>query len=93
MIEIVVGCVDYRQLHVPLILGIILGVAAFEPHVAFNRKQVGKQTAGEHDNQTSMGEMDTELAPRPTKASRMRGDQIDQQHCANEVAARKNRNL
>src|SRR6516165_4415383 len=76
----------------PLVLGIIFRVAAVQPHVAFNCEQISKKSAGEHDDQPGMGEMDTEFAPRPTKTFCVRRDQIDQQHSADEMATWKNRN-
>ena len=36
--------------------------------------------------------MNSQLAPTPAKTFRVRGDQIDQQHSADEMSARENRN-
>ena len=68
--------------------GIIPGLALVESHVAFDREQIGEQTAGEHDDEAGMGEMNAEFAPGPTKTFGVSGDQIDEQHRADEMSAR-----
>src|SRR5205823_14505973 len=81
------------QFHVSLVLGIIFCVAALELHVTFDGEQISEESAGEHDDQSRVGEMDPELPPAPAKTFRVRRDQIDQQNGADEMAARENRNL
>ena len=62
-------------------------------HVTFDREEIGKKTAGKHDDETRVREMNAEFPPRPTETLRVRGDQIDQQDRADEMSAGKNRNL
>ena len=61
--------------------------------MALDREEIGKQTAGEHDDETGVSEMNTEFAPGPAETFRVRRDQIDEQDCADEMSAGKNRNL
>ena len=61
--------------------------------MAFHRKEIGEQTAGEHDDETGMGEMNAELAPGPMETFGVSRDQIDEQHRADEVAPGEDRNL
>src|SRR3984893_3842205 len=93
LIEIVGAGIDHCQFHVPLVLRIILGITALESHVALDRKQIGKKSAREHDDQSGMSQMDAELAPAPTKSLQMRHHEIDQQHRPNEMPTRKDWNL
>ena len=93
LIEIVIGGVDHRQLHVALVFGIIFRVAAFESHVALNREEIGKQTACEHDNESGVSEMNSEFFPSPTKTFRVGRDEIHQQDRADEMAAWENWNF
>ena len=58
--------------------------------MTLDREKIGKEAAGEHDNETGVGQMDAEFAPGPAKTFRMRRDQINQQHCTDEVAAGEN---
>ena len=67
-------------------------VAALEAQVTFDRKQVGKKSAGEHDDESGVGEMDPELFPGPTKTFHVRGNKINEQYRADQVTSGKNRN-
>ena len=93
LIELRIGRVDDGEFHQARILGIIFRVALRQAHVTFDREEIGKQTAGEHDDEARVRKMNAELAPGPTETFRVRGDQIDQQHRADEMASRKNWNL
>ena len=93
LIEIIAARIDHSQLRLAHVLGIVFRVAIGQPHVTLDREQIGEQPAGEHDDQSGVGEMNAEFAPRPAETFYMRGDEVDQQHGADEMAARKNRNV
>ena len=59
--------------------------------MALDGEEIGEQTAGEHDDEAGVGEMNTEFPPRPAETFRMRRDQINEQDRADEMSARKNR--
>src|SRR5437762_2613925 len=93
LIELGIARVDRRQFHPPRIFGKIFRVAYTKPHVALDREKIGEQSSREHDDQSRVSEMNPKLAPGPLKTFRVRREQIDEQDCANEMAARENRNL
>src|SRR6516162_10237092 len=72
------------------VFGIIFGLAVDESHVAFDCEQIGEEAAGEHDDEAGVRQMDTKFTPSPAKTFRMRRDQINQQHRADEMATREN---
>ena len=88
LIEFRVGRVDDGEFHQARILRIIFGVAPAQSHMAFHREEIGKQTAGEHNDEAGVGEMYAELAPGPMETFGVSRDQIDEQHRADEMAAR-----
>ncbi len=57
LIELMIGSVDDGQLHSARIFRVILGVALPEAHVTLDRKEIGKQSTCQHDDQTGMSEM------------------------------------
>src|SRR3954470_24382179 len=59
--------------------------------MALNREQIREQAAGQHNDQAGMREVNSELAPVPAETLSVSRDQVHQQHCANQMAARKNR--
>ena len=77
LLEVGIGRVDDRELDVSYVFGIIFGFAVGEAHVAFDREQIREQTAGEHDDETGVGQMNAEFAPGSAKAFRMRRDQVN----------------
>jgi len=90
LIEVGIGDVNNGELVASCIFGVIFGLAVSESHVTFDGEQVGEEAAGEHDDQTGVGQMDAEFAPRPPETFRMRRDQINQQHRTDEVATGEN---
>ena len=79
LIQLRVGGIDDGEFHSPRIFGIILGVTAAQSHVAFHRKKIGEQAAGEHDDKAGVGEMNAQFAPGPMKTFGVCRDQIDEQ--------------
>lgn len=61
--------------------------------MTLDREQVGEQAAGQHDDQSCMGEMNAKFPPGPAKPFGMRRDQIHQQDRTNKMTARKDRYL
>src|SRR6266496_6747411 len=61
--------------------------------MALHREKIREESAGEHDDQPCVGEMNTQLAPGPAETFCMRSDEINEQHGAGEMATRKNRDL
>ena len=59
--------------------------------MALDREQIGEQSAGQHDDEAGVGQMDAELAPAPAETFHMSGDQIDEQDAADQMTAGKNR--
>ena len=94
--DLVAGLVrhfDHRQLHRPRILGEIFCFARAQPHKALDRKPIGEKHSREQDDEPGVRELDAELAPRPAEPAHMRRDEVDQQHRAEQVAARKYRDF
>ncbi len=83
--------IDHREFHARAVFRVVLGFALLEAHVAGDGEQIGGEAAGEHDDEAEVDELDAEFAPGPTEAADVRGDQIHQQHRADQVAAGKHR--
>jgi len=79
-----------RQFHAASVFGIILGLAVSQLHVTFDREQIGEQPASEHDDQSSVGQMNSEFAPAPFEPFHVRGNQVNQQDRTDQMATRKN---
>ena len=47
-----------------------------EQRVISSKSKIGGKSAGEHDDESQMGELDAELAPGPTEAADVGGDQV-----------------
>ena len=71
--------VDHGELHPARILRIVFRIAISQAHVALDREQVSEESAGEHDDEPGMGQLDSELAPGPTKTAGVRRDQVHEQ--------------
>src|SRR5216110_1425900 len=93
LIELGIARVDRRQFHPPRIFGKIFRVAYTKPHVALDREKIGEQSSREHDDEAGVGEMNPKLAQGPLKTFRVRGDQVDEEDRADQMAAGENWNL
>ena len=93
LIEIIAARVDHGQLGRAHILRIIFRVAIRQAHVALDREQIGEQPTGEHDDQAGVSEMNSQFPPGKPETFYVRGNKINQQHSADEMPARENRDL
>ena len=59
--------------------------------MTLDREKIRKESAREHDNETGVGEMNAQLSPGPAETFRMRSNEINEQHCSNEMTTRENR--
>jgi len=83
--------IDQREFHAHAVLGVVLGFSLLDAHVAVDREQVGGQSTGQHDDDADVDELDAEFFPTPDVAGDQRGDQVDEQQRADEMAAGKRR--
>src|SRR5207302_9004013 len=93
LIQILASSVDDGQLRLAQVFRIIFRVAIRQPYVALHCEEIAEEATGEHDDQPGMSEMDAELATGPPETFRVRGDEIDQQHRANQMASGENGNF
>ncbi len=82
----------HHQFHDVEFFRVVLGLSLVEAHPAFDREQVGHQAAGQHDDQSRVGELDARLAPGPAEPPDVGRNEVEQQDPADEMAAGKNRN-
>ena len=93
LIQIAVARLNHGKFHPAHVLGIIFRITACEPHMALNCEKIREQSARQHDNETGVGEMNAQLSPGPAETFCMGSNEIHEQHCANEMTTRENRDL
>ena len=85
------GGVGHRELRLAKTFGVPPAGADIDPHLIVLLLQARKPFPNEEQDQPRMGEPDARLFPGKPKARKMRGDQIDEQRNAQEVAAGEDR--
>ena len=72
-------------------LGVNLWLTFLEIHHRLTGKHIGRELADEEQDDSEVGEIDASLAPGEAKAFHVRGDQIEEQGDADQIAAGEDR--
>ena len=83
-----IGSVDDDEFVEAETFGIVPRTALSDCHLKIFLPEAGEQFAQQEDNQTGVRELDAGFAPFQFQAVDVRGDEIDEEQAADEVAAR-----
>ena len=91
VVERCVGDVGEGDLVVPVAFGVIFRVALVEPQVEIFLPEAAEQFADEEENEAEVGEENPGFAPGELEPRDVRGEEVEQEQTADEVAAREDR--